>query len=214
MIDDSQFVSSAMTVATNLSSIRVETGRGDIRAIQRLRTWEQFQHLKKGFENTRGVRLFYYDGTIEILMPGEAHELFKSIIGFLVETFLFHHSIEFKPTGSMTREKEGIASVEADESYEIEGFQLSIEVNFTSGDISKLERYRSLDVHEVWMWEDGVLTVYHLRGDGYEKVDRSGIPGLSAIDLDVLSECILLGETSRIAAARKLLESLPSPSGF
>jgi Uma2 family endonuclease len=198
-----------MTVTRSHSPIRVEIGRGDVRTIQWGRTWEQFKHLQKGFENTRGVRLFYYNGTIEILMPGEAHELFKSIIGFLIETFLFNRAIEFKPTGSMTQEKEGIASAEADESYEIEGLKLSVEVNFTSGDASKLDRYQALGVHEVWIWEDGVLAVYHLQSGKYETVNRSLIPALAAIDLNLLSECILMGETSRIKAAKKLLESHP-----
>jgi Uma2 family endonuclease len=198
-----------MTVTRSHSPIRVEIGRGDVRTIQWGRTWEQFKHLQKGFENTRGVRLFYYNGTIEILMPGEAHELFKSIIGFLIETFLFSRAIEFKPTGSMTQEKEGIASAEADESYEIEGLKLSVEVNFTSGDASKLDRYQALGVHEVWIWEDGVLAVYHLQSGKYETVNRSLIPALAAIDLNLLSECILMGETSRIKAAKKLLESHP-----
>jgi hypothetical protein len=109
----------------------------------------------------------------------------------------------------MTQEKKGIASAEADESYEIEGFKLSIEVNFTSGDVTKLERYQALDVQEVWIWEDGVLAVYHLRSGKHEKVNRSLIPALSAIDLNVLSECILIGETSRIEAAKKLLKAHP-----
>jgi Uma2 family endonuclease len=196
-----------MTVTLSPSPIQVETGRGDIRTIQWGRTWEQFKHLQMGFENTRGVRLFYYDGTIEILMPGEAHELFKSIIGFLIETFLFHRTIEFKPTGSMTQEREGVASAEADESYEIEGLKLAIEVNFTSGDVSKLRRYEALGIHEVWIWEDGVLGIYHLVSGRHEKVDHSLIPALSAIVPQVLGECILMGETSRILAARKLLDA-------
>jgi len=209
MISHSQLPKALMTVAKSHSPIRVETGQGDIRTIQWGRTWEQFKHLQQGFENSRGVRLFYYNGTIEILMPGEAHELFKSIIGFLIETFLFYRAIEFKPTGSMTQEKAGIASAEADESYEIEGFKLSIEVNFTSIDASKLERYQALGVHEVWIWEDGVLAVYHLQSGRQEKVNRSLIPALSLIDLNVMSDCILIGETSRIAAAKKLLEAHP-----
>jgi Uma2 family endonuclease len=194
-----------MTIAKTPSPIRVETGQGDIRTIQWRRTWEQFKHLQKGFENTRGIRLFYYNGTIEILIPGETHELFKSIIGFLIETFLFNRAIEFKPTGSMTQEKEGIAAAEADESYEIEGFKLAIEVNFTSSDASKLERYAALEVDEVWIWEDGVLAVYHLQSDKHEKANHSLIPVLSSLDLKLLSECILMGETSRIKAAKKLL---------
>jgi Uma2 family endonuclease len=198
-----------MTVARSLSPIHVETVQGDVHTTQRGRTWEQFKHLQKGFENTRGVRLFYYNGTIEILMPGEVHELFKSIIGFLIETFLFSRAIEFKPTGSMTQEKAGIASAEADESYEIEGLKLSVEVNFTSSDDSKLERYQALEVNEVWIWEDGVLAVYHLQLGKHERVSHSLIPALSPLDLSVLSECILIGETSRIQAAQKLLDSHP-----
>jgi Uma2 family endonuclease len=209
MISSSQLPKATMTVAKSHSTMRVETGQGDIRTIQWGRTWEQFKHLQKGFENTRGVRLFYYNGTVEILMPSEAHELFKSIIGFLVETFLFHRAIEFKPTGSMTQEKAGIASAEADESYEIEGFKLSIEVNFTRGDPSKLQRYEALGVHEVWIWEDGVLAVYHLQSGRHEKVSHSLIPALSLINLNVMLDCILIGETSRITAAKKLLEAYP-----
>jgi Uma2 family endonuclease len=82
-------------------------------------------------------------------------------------------------------------------------------VNSTSGDASKLERYQELGVDEVWFWEDGVLKAYHLRSGQYEQVDRSLIPALSAIALDVMSESILIGETSRIEAARKLLDSHP-----
>ncbi|WP_373545793.1 hypothetical protein [Chamaesiphon sp.] len=62
----------------------------------------------------------------------------------------------------MTQKRDGFASVEADESYEIPGFKLSIEVNFTSGDLSNLDCYQALGVSEVWFWEDGILEVYSL----------------------------------------------------
>jgi Uma2 family endonuclease len=193
-----------MVIVTKRIPSQIEIGRGDVRTIQRGRTWEHFKHLQKGFENTRGIRLSYYDGTIEILMPGKAHELFKRIIGILIETFLLDRDIEFEPTGSMTQELEGIATVEADESYQIGAFRLSVEVNFTSGGVSKLERYQALGVHEVWLWEDGVLDVYHLQPSGYEKVARSLIPELALLDLAVLTECIAIGETSRVAAVKRL----------
>ena len=69
------------------SSTKVETAYGDVRTLHYDKTWEQFEHLKKGFEGSRRVRLFYYDGTVEILMPGRAHEVFKGLIGFLIELF-------------------------------------------------------------------------------------------------------------------------------
>ena len=129
----------------------------------------------------------------------------------MLETFLFNCQTEFKPTGSMTQKKNGLAAAEADESYEIDGLRLSIEVNFTSGDESKLECYQLLGVDEVWFWEDGTLAVYHLQPTGYQQVDRSQIPALASINLDVLAECILIGETSRIAAANKFLAAHSRP---
>ncbi len=134
-------------------------------------------------------------------------------VGKLIEAFLVSRGIEFKPTDSMTQEKEGIAAAEADESYQIDGYRLSVEVNFTSGDAAKLDRYQALGVDEVWMWEDGSLVVYHRQTstrDQYEAVDRSSIPALADIDLNLLSACILIGETSRIQAAQRLLAAHPA----
>jgi len=124
-------------------------------------TWEQFKFIQKGFEGSPGVRLFYYDGAIEILMPGQDHETFARVIAYLVTTFLVEQGIFFKPTGAMTQEKEGVVSAQADDSYCIGRVKsipdLSIEVVFTSGGTSKLERYKALGVPEVWFWEDGLL---------------------------------------------------------
>jgi Uma2 family endonuclease len=163
-------------------------------------TWEQFKFIQKGFDGSPGVRLFYYDGTIEILMPGREHEIFASIIGYLVTTFLTEKGIFFQPTRSMTQEKEGVVSAQADESYCIGSIKpipdLSIEVVFTSGGTSKLERYKALGVPEVWFWEDGSLKLYHLRDGSYELIDRSQLPGLGELDLDLLRRCILMAETN------------------
>jgi Uma2 family endonuclease len=169
-------------------------------------TWEQFKFIQKGFEGSPGVRLFYYDGAIEILMPGREHEIFASIIGYLVTTFLTEKGIFFQPTRSMTQEKEGVVSAQADESYCIGSVKsipdLSIEVVFTSGGTSKLERYKALGVPEVWFWEDGSLKIYHLGDGSYEPIDHSQLPGLSELNLDLLRRCILMAETDAGEAIR------------
>jgi Uma2 family endonuclease len=198
-----------MSIATRPSTAEISINRGDVRTIQRARTWTQFEGLQRGFENSRGVRLFYYNGVVEILMPGIDHELFKTVIGILVETFLLDREIEFMPTGSMTQQIKGLVSAEADESYQIGDYKLSIEVNFTSGNESKLDCYRLLAVEEVWLWEDGVLACYHLQPTGYQKNDRSQIPALSAIDFPILTKCILLGETSRVEAVKRFRSAHP-----
>ena len=79
---------------------------------------------------------------------------------------------------------------------------LSIEVVFTRSGISKLERYKVLGVPEVWFWEDGLLKLYHLEDDSYEPIERSLLPGLSELDLDLLRCCILMAETDAGEAIR------------
>jgi Uma2 family endonuclease len=186
----------------------------DQRIVHHGRTWEQFKHIQSGFEGSSVVRLFYYNGTIEILIPGENHEFFKTIIGFLVELFLVEQGIEFIPAGSMTQEQQGVASAQADESYWVGEKRavpdLSIEVMFTSGDESKLERYRILGVPEVWFWEEGLFTLYHLRNGNYERIYRSELPTLADFDMALLTRCVLLAQTSRVEAFREFKKAIGS----
>ena len=154
------------------------------------------------------MRLFYYEDTIEILMPGTDHEFFKSTIGMLIEMFLFEKGIEFAPTGSVTQEREMIASAQADESYCIGTStrratpDLSIEVVFTSGSLGKLVRYRAIGVPEAWFWQDGAFTLYHLRDNDYVRIDRSELLGLEDLNFALLAQCILMAGTSVLEAAR------------
>ena len=77
---------------------------------------------------------------------------------------------------------------------------LAIEVFFTSGGPSKLARYELLGVSEVWFWQDGVFNLYRLRTDGYEIIDQSEIPELKTLDLELLTQCVLIGETDWLGA--------------
>ncbi|PSB30167.1 Uma2 family endonuclease [Stenomitos frigidus] len=175
-------------------------------------TWEKFKLIQQASEDSPGVRLSYYEGTIEILMPGLDHEFFKSVIGMLLEVFFLAKDIEFAPTGSVTQERENVVSAQADESYCIgqpkNPPDLSIEVIFTSGSTAKLQRYQALGVPEVWFWEDGLFSLYRLRADGYERIDRSEISELASLDLAHLSRCVLLAETSRLEAAREFRKGI------
>jgi Uma2 family endonuclease len=170
------------------------------------RTWEQFKSIQKGLEGHPGVRLSFYEGVVEVFMPGQPHEIFKTIIGSLLEAFFFEWNIRIIPTGSVTQEQEGVAAAQADESYcfgEAKPIpDLSIEVIFTSGSATKLNRYRALGVPEVWLWEDGLLTLHRLGEDGYTQIDRSQIPELANLDIELLSRCVLIGETDWLAAMR------------
>lgn len=182
------------------------------RIVHHGRTWQQFKSIQEGFADSSGVRLFYYKGTVEILMPGREHEFFKSIIGMLIEMFFLEKNIEFAPTGSVTQEREGTASAQADESYCIGELKstpdFSIEVVFTSGGPNKLERYKALNVPEVWFWEDGLFTLYHLYGSEYKRIYHSEIPEMASLDIELLRRCVLMAETSRLKAAEEFRKAI------
>ena len=165
--------------------------------------WQQFKLLQESFADSPGVHLAYYKGEVEILAVSQDHETISRLIGILLAEYFVEKGIEFTPTGSFTQEKEGVASAQADESYFIgkagKTPDLSIEVVFTSGTLSKLNRYQELGVPEVWFWEDGLLTLHHLRADGYERIYASEV--LKDLDINLLTRCVLM--TSRVEAIRE-----------
>ncbi len=175
-------------------------------------TWDRFKLIQKGFEGTSAAKLSYYEKTIALLMPGEDHEFFSHVIGYLLTTFLLREGISFKPTGAKTQEQERKASAQADQSYCIGGSKpipdLSVEVIFTSGSANKLAIYQALGVPEVWFWEDGTLKLYHLRAIEYERIERSELPGLNQLDIELLKRCILIAETDFAEAVRVFQQEL------
>jgi Uma2 family endonuclease len=172
------------------------------------RTWAQFKLIQAGFSEARGIKLAFYHGTIEILMPGQDHEIFSRIIGYLITTYLIDQGSEFVSTGAMDQEKTAVAFAQADESFCLGDRKpipdLAIEVVFTSGTPHKLEKYQALGVREVWFWQDGTLALYHLGASGYDRVDRSHLAELAALDIALLKRCILIGETSLAQAVQTL----------
>ncbi|HAX76205.1 MAG TPA: hypothetical protein DCY88_10295 [Cyanobacteria bacterium UBA11372] len=171
-------------------------------------TWEHFKLIEAGFAESPGIKLFYYEGEVEILAVSLEPEAISRLIGLLLGTYLAEKGIEFIPSGSFTQEKEGVASAQADESYFIGKTgttpDLSIEVVFTSGNERKLNRYQALGVPEVWFWEDGRFALYCLRGNSYERVYKSEI--LPDLDIELLSRCLLM--TSRVEAVREFLRGI------
>jgi Uma2 family endonuclease len=148
-------------------------------------SWEQFEAIYRAFESVPGVKFRYLDGQLEIMTISEEHEDFKSTIARLLETYLDEKQIRSYRRGSPSLgNKEIKALSEPDESYNIGTRKLYpdlvIEVVSTSGGVDKLEGYRRMGVAKVWYWEDGVLDVYHLTGDRYEKLNHSQLfPDLS-----------------------------------
>jgi Uma2 family endonuclease len=163
-------------------------------------TWEQFKALDSLLEYTRSVRLSYLDGYVEIMTLSPEHETIKCLLAGMLITFFLEKDISFTPTGSATLQGETKgSSKEPDLSYYFGENRrqkatpdLAIEVVFTSGNINKLEYYRRFKIAEVWFWEDGVFSIYELKGEGYDRISQSVL--LPDLDLELLGRCLQMSE--------------------
>jgi Uma2 family endonuclease len=158
-------------------------------------------------------RVAYLDGAMELMSPSRDHERLTSYIGRLIEAYALERGIDLSPYGSWTlRNADKAGGLEPDECYIVGSDQsaerpdLAIEVVWTSGGIDKLEIYRRLGIPEVWIWRDGVITVYALRDDAYAAVEHSAqLPG---IDLRLLTS--FLDHPTAMQAVRAFRKALSS----
>ncbi len=154
-------------------------------------SWDQLEKLDVDLEGT-GAQLTYLDGILEIMSPlSDDHEDSKTTVAMLLEAYMRIKNIRFYGRGSATlgKRKDGTRR-EPDESYNLGTKKpipdLIVEIIVTSGGINKLQVYKRLKVPEVWFWEDGMLSVYCLQQEEYEKVRKSSL--LPDLDLELLAQ--------------------------
>lgn len=171
------------------------------------RSWADFQAFQRARGESGALRVTYLEGTIEIMAPSRYHELDKTKLARLLEAWADERGVELEGYGSFTVENEASErAAEADESYVLDGRldatcpDIAIEVVWTSGGIDKLEVWRKLGAREVWFWERGSLTFHALRGDVYERIERSEL--LPDLDPAILVSC--MSEPRQAAAVRRL----------
>ncbi|MEI6328611.1 MAG: Uma2 family endonuclease [Pseudanabaena sp. ELA645] len=156
-------------------------------------SWFQFAAIEATFADIEGVRFAYLDGILEIMTLSQEHEDTKCTIGLLLEAYLRESGIRFYKRGSATLgNKQLNGRKEPDESYNLITKKavpdLVIEVILTSGSIDLLQLYQRIGIPEIWLWEDGVLDVYHLN-KSYQKVERSEL--FPDLDLNIISKYII-----------------------
>src|SRR5262249_38434173 len=147
--------------------------------------WWQFETFLAIRGDRAGVRVAYLEGQLEIMSPSRTHEMLKTLIARLLETWAVQKGLIFEGYGSLTmRNAPKLRGLEPDECYAVgaakESPDVAVEVIWTSGGIDKLEIYRGLGVREVWIWKKNELTAYELRGGAYVEISQSVVmPGLT-----------------------------------
>lgn len=161
-------------------------------------SWEEYEALLEDIgDDFPGLHVTYLEGMLEIVSPSRKHERNKTNTGLLLEAYFEETRTRFYGLGSTTFRRQARArGAEPDECYclgtEKEFPDIAIEVVKTSGGINKLEVYRGLGVPEVWFWKNERFSVYRLRGESYEQIDRSEF--LPNLDLELLATYVLYTE--------------------
>lgn len=174
-------------------------------------TWNQYDTLVNLFINQfPGLRMTYLEGTLELMTTSPEHERLKTIIARLLEIYVVVKRITLNGYGSATFRREAVArGAEPDECYCLgelnEVPDIVIEIVITSGGVDKLAVYRGLQVPEVWFWENGQFSLYHLRQESYELINSSEF--LPDIDLALLSQYVgYSNQTEAVIAYRDALQ--------
>jgi Uma2 family endonuclease len=146
--------------------------------------WEQFEAILEVLGEQRNTRIVYSKEILEIMSPLPAHERPHRIIGYLVTTLLNAQGREWEDFGSTTfKHPEKRVGLEPDTCFYIQNApqvrgcmetvnlavypppDLAIEADVTSQ--TTLEAYEKIGVPEVWIYHDGTLSIYVLRGEVY-----------------------------------------------
>ncbi len=161
-------------------------------------SWHQYELLLVTLgDDFPALRLSYLESTLEIMTNSPLHEELKTMIGMLMEAYFQETRTRFHGMGSATfRQVAKQRGLESDECYCLSGKKefpdLAIEVVLSSGIVDKLDIYKGLGVTEVWVWEAGKFTLYHLRSDShserYEQVESSEL--LPDCDIGLLASYI------------------------
>ena len=155
--------------------------------------WDEFEQILDELQEEGRLRITYYEGMLEIMVPLPGHENRKEIIGDLVKALLEELDIEFAPMGSSRFKRKLMkAGIEPDACFYVQneaavrGMEridldvspppdLAIEIDITSDSQIKKDSYRALGVPELWIYDGSSLEIYVLFEGQYMKTLRSQV---------------------------------------
>ena len=163
-------------------------------------SWSDLEAILEDLGETRGSRISYSDGALEIMVPLLEHEKHKEIIGDIVKILLEQLKIDFESLASTTfKNRQMNQAVEADACFYIENYRavigkdrldltidpppdLAIEIDITNR--TYFNNYLSLQVGELWRYTRKGLQIYLLQNGQYlESTTSPNFPNIPIVDL-------------------------------
>ncbi|NJN20242.1 MAG: Uma2 family endonuclease [Leptolyngbya sp. RL_3_1] len=186
-------------------------------------SWSEFEAILKELGETRGKRVAYDQGWLEIMVPLPEHEYFKETIGDAVKDISEELNVDYESYGSTTwRKQSKQAGLEPDNCFyfqneaQIRGKlsfdlnqdpppDLALEIDVTSKSLNRFPIYARLGVPELWCYDHGELSIYRLEQDAYVQVEESWI--FPSLDIRALPQLIEANRAQgRLALRRAVRE--------
>jgi len=153
-------------------------------------SWATFTSLAR---ESRGGRLAYDRGRLEIMSPSLGHENVKSLLCRFIEMFAEEQGIDLVAAGSVTLARDDLnRGIEADACYFVGSHMrlrsrdtidlsvdpppdLAVEVDMSRSSLDKLAIYAALGVTELWRTNGKTIDMLQLGPKGYRPTAASGL---------------------------------------
>ncbi len=192
---------------------------GEHRVVIRDLSWDAYLQILNALPQSRGARLTYDDGTLEITAPLELHEFLGRLIERFIVTLIEVMGLRIKTMGSTTMNYPNLKKgAEPDNAYYIDNQplvkgrnvdfsqdpppELVVEIDITHTDIAKNQFYASLLVPEFWRFNCNVWRIYRLQSDAYIEVEVS--PTFPQVPKERLYAFLMEAKEDEIEAVRSL----------
>ncbi|NJK60997.1 MAG: Uma2 family endonuclease [Oscillatoriales cyanobacterium SM2_1_8] len=196
-------------------------------------SWGGYQQILRALPDTRGARLIYDRGLLEITMPAEFHEFASDLIALFVRILVVEMGMDLKTMGSTTLDREDLnRGAEPDCAYYIQNQprvvgrtvdlrtdpppDLVVEVDISHSDIDKNRLYAAMGVPEFWRYNGEIWRIFALREGEYQECDRSPtFPWVAKEELYRFLAAARMGESGAELAWRQRVQdhllNKPSP---
>lgn len=192
---------------------------GEQRVVFQGLSWEAYQAILEALPQTQNARLTYDNGTLEITVPLEEHEFYRSLIEYFIRGLVELMDLPIKAMGSTRLNFPTLGkSAEPDNAYYIQNQpvvkgrnvdfsqdpppDLVVEIDITHTDIAKNQFYAALGVPEFWRFNGKVWRIYQLQSGVYVEVEKS--PIFPMIPKERLYIFLAEAKENEVAAMRSL----------
>ncbi len=184
-------------------------------------SWTTYTSLIADFADSRGTRMAYDQGTLELMSPSFNHEQVADFLVDVVKAVAEAQGADFVPAGSMTFKRHDVErGFEPDASFYLQNAaavqgqtainldidpppDVIIEIDLTHPSLDKFPIYAALGVPEVWRYAGERVFIYRFVDGVYREVEASA--GLTGVTAARLTEWVLMGlELSRLTWIRRL----------